>query len=428
MSRLWIFAHYAVPPDAGANTRHFDLARELVSRGHEVTIFAAGFSHVSRREERLRTWQLVRAEQIEGVRFVWIRTTPYSDNAAGRALNMLSYLFMAPVAQVGRRTPDVVIGSSVHPFAALAGYFVSRARGARFFFEVRDLWPQTLVDLGAMRERSPVVKALRRLEEFLYRRAERVITPLEGAAAYIVPRGARPEQVVYIPNGVVLSRNGASSAQDEWETTGPTRAESAAANGRDWRERFAPWRARHRFVAAYAGLFGVANGLEVLVEAAALLRDRGRSDIGIVLVGDGPERPQLEGLVEQRKLDGVLLLDLIPKAEIPELLSGVDAGVLHLHASPVYRYGLSPNKLFDYLAAARPVVFAVGTQHDPVRASGAGISVPPDDAAALADALERLAALPEHERARMGANGLQYVKEHHDVARIAGRLAELIER
>ena len=186
--RIWIVNHYASPPDEPAGTRHFSLARELIARGHAVTIFAAGFGHDSGREKRLAFGSLYRVERFDGVRFVWLRTFPYRRSDWRRQVNMLSFLAVFIVVQVRERRPDVVIGSTVHPFAAFGGWLAAGLRGARFAFEIRDLWPQTLVDLGAIDVGSPGERLLRALEAFLVRRAFAVIALMPGVKDYLAGR------------------------------------------------------------------------------------------------------------------------------------------------------------------------------------------------------------------------------------------------
>lgn len=178
---VWIVNHYAAAPDVPAGTRHYDLGRVLVARGHRVTIFAAGRSHLTGREIRVTGRRLTRREWLDGVQFVWLRTSPYHGNTWRRQLNMLSFVVVFLVVQTRSLRPDVVIGSTVHPFAAFAAWLAARLRGATFVFEIRDLWPQTLIDLGAMRPGSPGERLLRTLESFLVRRAAAVVTLLRDA-------------------------------------------------------------------------------------------------------------------------------------------------------------------------------------------------------------------------------------------------------
>ena len=173
--RVWIFNHYAAPPDRPAGTRHYELAIRLSAGGDDVTIFASGFSHATLREERLRGSELARTERHGQVRFIWLRTPPYRGNGVRRAANMLAFLPLALVAQASLRRPDVIVGSSVHPFAALAGLIAARLRGAAFVYEIRDLWPQTLVDMGQLSADSTTARALWHLERLLAERAEALV-------------------------------------------------------------------------------------------------------------------------------------------------------------------------------------------------------------------------------------------------------------
>jgi len=172
---IWIVNHYADAPDR-QSTRTYDLARKLVERGHQVTIFSAGFSHYSFKEERVPANKNWVTEDCNGVRFIWLRTFPYQKNDWRRMLNMASFCWRTFWAACKLRDkPDVVSGVSVHPFAALTGWFLALIMGSRFFVEITDLWPEVLIDFGMLSRRSPITWMLRRLEKFLYRRAERIL-------------------------------------------------------------------------------------------------------------------------------------------------------------------------------------------------------------------------------------------------------------
>jgi len=394
---------YADAPDRPAGTRHFDLARRLIARGDEVVIFAAGFSHITHREERLTKGQLYRTQQFDGVRFVWLRTFPYDGNTWRRQVNMVTFLFAFLVVQTRLQAPDSVIGSTVHPFAALGAWLVARWRGARYLFEVRDLWPQTLVDLGAMRVGSPAERLLRGIEAFLVRRASVVVTLLPGMRDYLRQRGLPSHHVVYVPNGVDLAAFDAV-ALDDGRIPEPVEHVLETIRQR---------RAEGRFVLGYVGSFGRVNRLDVLMRAAELAEARAPGHISLILVGDGPERADLQRL--SRRGGPTNVSTSVPKKYVPSILRSFDAAVVHATATPVYRYGISFNKLFDYMAAGRPVVFACDSAYDPVAAVGAGISVPPDDPEVVADAFLELAGTRPEERARMGAAGREYVVREHDI-------------
>ena len=359
---------------------------------------------------------LFRTQQIEGVEFAWLRTVSYAGNGWRRILNMLSFVAVFLIAQLRFRRPNVVIGSTVHPFAALGAWLVARLRRARFVFEIRDLWPQTLVDLGAMRLGSPGERLLRAIEAFLVRRATVVITLLSGIRDYLASRGLPTDRVVYIPNGVDLTAFDASHVAAPSAGSAELGACLAAVD-RLHRDR--------RFVLGYTGAFGRVNRIDVVARAAALTEEREPGQIGVVLVGDGPERPRLEQ--EFAGLATVAFCTPVAKREIPAILRALDATIVHTTATPVYRYGISFNKLFDYMAAARPVVFATESAYDPVAATGAGLSVRPDDPDALAAAFIALADRSERDRVEMGQAGRAYVQQEHNIAILGEVLAGVVE-
>jgi glycosyltransferase involved in cell wall biosynthesis len=409
--RIWILNHYAAPPDQPAGTRHYDLGRVLAEQGHDVTIFASGFSHLTLREERLQPHERVRFEYIDGVRFAWIRTTPYSRNDGRRALNMLSYAVGAIWAQWRMERPDVVVGSSVHPAAAAAASLMGGVRRVPFVFEVRDLWPQALIDMGALRENGATARILREVERFLYRRARVIISLPPRAADYITMLGIPRDKVFYVPNGIADYDKRISIAND-----------SAAKLVDKIRE----LRQAGCLVAGYVGSHVQANGVDTLVQAARVLSDRGVDNIAFILVGDGPEKARSRQLASNHDLRNVLFWQSLPKRNVPAVLDALDVTLFSLHDIAVYRYGLSCNKLFDYLASGRPIVSSCAIEDMPVSASGGGICVPPESPEEIADALVRLAAMSEAERHAIGERGREWVYQHHGMTALAGRFLDAL--
>lgn len=408
---VWIVNHYAAAPDEPAGTRHYQLAQQLLKHGHEVTIFASG---LRRSVERLGPRSLYRSEWIDGVRFIWLRTVPYSGNTWRRKLNMLSFLAVFFVVQFREKSPQTVVGSTVHPFAAFGGWLAARLRGADFLFEIRDLWPQTLVDLGAMRVNSPGERMLRALEAFLVRRASVVITLLPGIRDYLVGRGLPAHHVVYIPNGADLAAFG---------TAGITGAEPD--NVMRSMKEIHRLRDEGRFVLGYLGAFGRVNRVDVIVEAAAAAERRAPGRVGVVLIGEGTERLDVERLAMGNP--AVSLERAVPKRFVPSILRALDATVVHTTLTPVYQYGISFNKLFEYMAAERPVVFACESAYDPVQANGAGLTVRPDDPEHLADAFLELAGATPGSLAAMGTAGRSYVAREHNFEHLGLTLHSVIE-
>jgi len=404
---IWIFNQYAHPPDLPGGTRHYDLGRELVKRGHRVVIFATSFHHYLHRETRLRSGEKWKVEDVNGVKFVWIRTPSYQRNDWRRVQNMVVFAFQAwwlgrrvpkIVPEIGK--PDVVVGSSPHLLTPLAAYWVARHYRVPFVIEVRDLWPQTIIDMGELSAHHPITKALQALERSLYRRAERIITLLPLAYEYITGCGVSREKVVWIPNGVDLSQF----------------------------DRAAMLGASHEgFRVMYLGAHGQANALDVLIRAAKVVQDRGHHEIRFVLVGDGPEKPRLIQLAKDLGLRNVDFRDPVPKVEVPKTIRTADVTVFILNDLPLYKYGVSVNKFFDYLAAGKPLALAGNPSSNPVEATHCGLTVPPRDPEALAEAVVKLYQMSPEERAEMGKRGREYVEKYHDIRKLAAQLESILQ-
>jgi len=379
-----------------------------VKRGHRVTIFASSFHYYQHQETKLSAHEKWKIETVEGVSFVWIRTFRYERNDWRRVLNMLSYSIrawrlgrMLPKLDRDVRGPSVIIGSSVHLLAVLAAYGVAKHYGAKFIMEVRDLWPQTIIDMGELSERHPLTTLLRALEKFLYRRADRIITVLPFAHEYLAACGVPQDKIVWIPNGVDLTRFPVAPASES---------------------------SRNSFEVLYLGAHGQANALDVLLEAAQILQAKhAEQNIVFQLIGDGSEKPRLIQRAKELALRNVKFHEPIPKADTARALSQVDALLFHLERAQVFRYGISPNKLFDYMAAAKPILFCADAPQNPVEQAQCGLTVQPRNSQALAQAILTLCQMPQAERQAMGKRGREFVEKYHAIPLLAEKWIRCIE-
>lgn len=397
---IWLINQYALAPSQAGSTRHFSLSRELVRRGHHVTIVASSFDHGTRRETRLQPGEISRLEEVDGVSFLWLRTPPYTGNNLARIRNMLVFANRVWIGSALRQAerPDVILGSSPHLFGALAAALIARRRRVPFVLEIRDLWPQSLVELGNVAPGHPYIRVLELVELFLYRAATHIITLLPSAADHLVAKGAPRERITWLPNGVDLDAIPLSSPANS-----------------------------HPFTIMYAGAHGLANCLDTVIEAAAILERDGTRGLRFRLVGDGPDKPRLQDRVAAEQLQSVHFDPPVPRHDVFRLLQTADAFVLTMKDSSLYRWGTSPNKLFDYLAVGRPIVMSTNSPYDPVTEAGAGLTVPAEDPEALAGAIRELAALDPLERAAMGLRGRAYVERHHSLAQLSKGLESILE-
>ncbi|MDD7804228.1 MAG: glycosyltransferase family 4 protein [Endozoicomonas sp. (ex Botrylloides leachii)] len=402
MKNVWILNHYAQEPSGAGGTRHYSLARHLLSHNWRSSVIAASVE-LNTGRQRLQVWEKKHIDYFHGIPFLWIHTPQYTGNGPGRMKNMLAYAFRALMPDSTRELnkPDVVIGSSVHPFAAASGAILAWRFKVPFIFEVRDLWPQTLIDLGRLRKNSIITRGLCVLEKWLYKRADRIVVLLPKAEEYIVPLGIPAQKIVWIPNGVELT-NYPKPIQPQKNDI---------------------------FTLMYFGAHGQANGLGNLLKAMALLqKHQNMQHVRLRMIGEGPLKQDLVQLAHQLELTNVQFEEPVAKQQIPALASEADGFVITVKNLPkLYRYGISMNKIFDYLAAARPTVIASSASNNPIEEAKAGITVQPDDPEALAEAIAKLVIMTPAERANLGHSGRVYVEKNHSYAALAERFANMLD-
>lgn len=401
--RILLINQYAGSPRDGMEFRPHALAREWQAGGHDVLIVAGSPSHVRASNPELA--RRVSREIVDGVEFEWLKLPRYDGNGARRAANIVAFATLLRArsrALADGFRPDVVIASSTHPLDIYGARAIARRSGARLVFEVHDLWPLTPVELGGMSPAHPFVRLMGRAERVACADADSVVSILPLADRHLVTCGMPRERYAHVPNGIALAE------ADAGEPLPPEQAELARS-----------LRAAGRFIVGYAGGIGLANAMDDLVSAAEHLRD---AQVAFLIWGDGPARAAIEQQAAAAGLTNVHFLGRIPKSAVRSALEACDGLYLGWKRRSIYRFGVSPNKLFDYMAAARPIVHATSAPGDPVAECGCGVSVEAEDPGALATAIEALAALSAAERAELGACGRRRVEEQHDYPILAERL------
>ncbi len=396
------------PPETNAPaTRTFEHARRWVKSGAQVTVvttapnFPAGRLFAGYRN---RLFQREWIEGIETIR-VWTYITA-NQGFARRTLDYLSFMVSGFLASLFLPRPDVIVSTSPQFFTACAGYVLSRMKRRPFVFELRDLWPDSIVAVGAMGE-SRAIHAMRRLEYFLYRKAARIVSVTHSFKSVLCGNGVPAEKIVVVRNGADLAGF----------TPGEKPAELEAQHG-----------LKGKFIAAYIGTVGMAHGLGTLLDAAERLRNDSR--IAFLVVGDGAERVQLEVEAQRRGLANVVFTGSVDKDEVRRYWRFADAALVLLRDRPLFRHVL-PSKIFEAMATARPIVLGVlGESAELLRDAGAGIVITPESAEELADALARLATDPVMAR-ELGRSGRRFVEKELDRDKLAaamlGELRRVVE-
>lgn len=386
--------------DEPGGTRHHELARFLVSRGHKVTVIASPVSYLTGTAPPSSPPS---PAEIGGDKLTILRAYTYQalhKSFVHRVFAFFSFMVSSFFTGLSVKNVDVVWGTSPPIFQGVTAWLLARLKGAKFLFEVRDLWPDFAIAVGVLKSPT-LIKLSLWLEKFLYRRADRMMVNSPGYVAHVTGRGAR--SVELIPNG---ADPGMFNPLD---------------NGHPFRQKNI---LKNKFVVLYAGAHGISNDLTVALDAAKLLEKEEK--IQFVFLGDGKEKANLQARAAQMGLQNVTFLPPVPKTEMAFALAGADACLAILKPLDEYKTTY-PNKVFDYMAAGRPVLLAIdGVIREVVEAAGCGLFAQPGDPAALAEAVARLAANRD-ESLQMGLAGRTYLEENFSREALAEKLEQLLK-
>ncbi len=405
--------HYAGSPGYGMEYRPYYLAREWVRNGCKVTIIAASFSHVRRSQPDFEGSSKGRQsrEQIDGIDYLWYSTSPYKGNGSGRVWNITRFLWgvwrdAKKISSLCR--PDVVIASSTYPLDVWVARRIAKYSGAILIYEIHDLWPLSLIELAGLSRFHPFVVLCQIAENAAYRHVDAVVSMLPLVHDHVVSHGLDPEKLQIIPNGI---------SPEDWETSDvelPGEIRTFIQGARDG----------SHLIVGYAGAHGVPNALDSLLDAAKCMSD---DPVRFMLVGDGHERHRLMNRLIDEGIDNVSMFPPVLKNQIPGLLQAFDIAYIGLKSEPLFRFGVSPNKLMDYMMAARPVLFSVHAGNDPVAESQCGVTVIPESPQDIVRGLTYLLEMTGEERKKMGLRGKEFVEKNHIYPVLAKRFLAVVD-
>ena len=403
---IWLINHYAVPPKYYPLARQTYFAKYLMAMGHTVTIFAASSVHNSTLNLITddRKW---REETVDGVHYVYIKCCDYQGNGLKRIYNICEFAWKLPGVCKHFPKPDAIVATSMPPTSCAMGVHLGRKWGCKTVAEIADLWPESIVAYGIAGPHNPAVLALRRLEKWIYKKADAVVFTMEGAYDYIIEQGWDKEiprsKVHYINNGVDLEQFDYNKEH--------FRVEDADLDEPD------------TFKIVYTGSIRKANNLGLLLDAAKCVKN---PRIKFLIWGDGDERAALEQRVRDEHIGNVVFKGKVEKKYIPSIVSRADLNFAHNDPSPLFRFGISFNKLFDYLAAGKPVLCDFPCPYNPAVTYGAGIEATDTQPQQIAKAIDALVTSAEQEWQSYCANARR-AAEDYDFKRLTDKLIAVIE-
>ena len=395
---VWFFSPNGQPKGHGSRIYNYSL--ELIKRGHRVTVFVKSFIHRSG-EEYLFPNEKFRIEEIEGIRIVWLRSMHYYGNNWRRGVSELQFAWRAyNVAKKFTDKSDVIIGDSVPPINAFAGLKVAKRKKAAFVYQVRDVWPIALVYDGSLSKKSLTYLGFRLIEKHLYRKSQRICATMPFLHKHVLESGGDPNRITCVPNGVSLN---SYHKYEEYD------------GGKNY-----------PLVAMYVGSLSFAHDVITIIKTAKLFKEKGMDKYKFFIIGDGVNRAECERAAELNKLANVEFRDTIPKIDVPEIQNGADIFIACVLDSKAYQFGINLNKIYDYFASGRPVIFAGNAPNDHVRESGAGFSIPPENPEAMAYVLEKYLEMSPEGRKQMGIMARNYAEKVFDTRKLAGRFEKLL--
>lgn len=401
---FWFINQYSSTPETAMGGRHYYLAQELAKKGHQVYVIAGRYSHLLRNPKKFEEQYLVE-EIIPNFSFVWVNLPEYQEaHSKQRVLNWFKFSWLLRnMADVIPAKPDVILYSSPSLIGYLGAKYLANKVKALFIFEVRDIWPLTLMELGGHSPSHPFIKFMQWIEDRAYRKADYVFSNLYNAIEHMQSRGLDSSKFHWIPNGVSLEE---VSQKEPLSTETVTQLP------------------QNKFIIGYTGTIGVANAIDDLIEAAQMLSNN--PHLHFVLVGSGKEKDNLIQKVNTFGLQNITFIDAIPKKQIQSMLEQFDVCYIGWQQNSLYRFGIAPNKLPEYLYAGKPIIHAFSGKGDIVQQAQAGITIEAEDPQAIVGAVEQLYALTAEQRQQLGANGKQFVLQSLEYAMIAEKLENIV--
>lgn len=397
---IWIINQYASTPERGMGGRHYYLAQELAKQGHTVNVIAGSYSHLLKNPLNIKSdFQF---ESIDkNFNFIWVKLPEY-EHAHSKKRILNEFLFSKKITKLPRiasTKPDIIIHSSPALISYFGASYLAKKLKSIYAFEVRDIWPLTLITLGGYSKNHPFIKLLQWIEDQAYQKADYIFSNLPNAIEHMQSRGMDKDKFAWIPNGVSLA---------ELENKQPLP------------EDLLKQIPSNKFIVGYTGTLGEANAMQYLVDAAASLKKY--SDIYFVLVGSGKQKSDLIKQAKKLNLNNISFIDPVDKAQVQSILGLFNACYIGWHKQDLYKYGIAANKIPEYMYSATPVIHSFSGKGDFIQQASSGITVEAENSQAIAKAILKIQSLSDSERSEMGNRGKSFVLDNLTYEQLASKL------
>lgn len=399
---IWMINQTASTPETGYAGRQYYLGLELAKLGYKVYVIAGSYSHLLR-VPKIFEGDFLTENIAPNFDFIWVNL-PHYPNSHSKKRIVGEFIFSWKIKKLKKYIkdkPDIILHSSPPLISYFGAKYLANYFNAKYVFEVRDIWPKTLIELGGYSNSHPFIQLLQWIEDHAYSLADVVLSNLKNSVEHMVTRGLDREKFEWIPNGY--------SQQEVLEKE-------------DLPNEIRLLIPQDKFIIGYTGSIGIANCLHHLIEAANNLKKY--ENLYFVIVGKGAHKEALLKQVEELQLNNIVLIDPIPKRQVQSILELFDAYYIGLTKDPLFKLGVSPNKLFDYLYGGKPILYAIDSgDYTPITDAQAGYQVVPENTTDLVKKIERLMLLSPNERELMGKNARRLAEESYEYGAIAKTLA-----
>lgn len=404
--RIWLINHYAVPPQYYPLARPYNFARNLVQMGHEVVIIAASTAHNSS-INLIMDGSKIKTEKLDGIQYLYIKCSDYVGNGIKRVINIIEFARKLPKVCDGLKKPDAIVSTSFDPLSCYQGVRFGKKHGIKSVAEIADLWPETLVAYSSLSTKNPLVKALRRLEKKIYTKADAIVFTAAGEYDYIIDQGWEAEipreKTYYINNGIDLAQFDENKEIYQIEDVDLSNPDI--------------------FKVVYTGSIRRVNNVSGILDIAKTIKN---PKVKFLIWGDGDEVDTIKGRILNENITNVCLKGKVEKKYIPFIVSSADLNYAHNGSSPLFKYGISFNKVFDYLAAGKPIICDFFANYNPVLMCNAGVSVDSADPGEVGREIDRISMLDVKELQAFG-HAARKGAEEYDFKILTKKLLEVIE-